>query len=332
MAITKCAVQQDMVRGGQAAQFTLRGNKRTEVYHVEFNALSDYPDAVATAVDPGSGTAVPALGSVDPRHSRRVAVSITPRILGGQGEGGINVAAVAVDYDTQTTFAGYSASSISFEADPVARMAEVEWGFRKEPRVRNFAIARKNRVTGNYDYGTWTTDTVAALAGVGFPVYTSIPITNSAGQPFDPPPMYNHITMVGIMERWQRTWDAAQALAYVRNDGAVNSDWFLGFPPGMCRIEDISARRRVESGELLWRVRYEVHIADHWLDVVPDVGFAKADEGSTLQIVDGNGIPSGAPVRLDGAGQPLANQQTDNTEYMIYFNHDLLPFSVLNLE
>lgn len=311
--------------GSQSAAFTNTGNNRVRSFMVITNDLNDFPDNIAVASH--GGFEIPAIGSADPQNSRRIARGITPIPRGGNEDDGYAFE-VQVSYDTSSTFAGIAADSFDYEPDPTLRLPEVQWSFLKEPVVARFARRRWNGTA--WVDGIWTT---VAREGGGPPsrVFSSIPYANSAGQPFDPPPMSYELTIVGVLERWERSWNGLAALQYMLDGGAVNSDSWLGFAPGMVRFENITATRRIEAGSLLYRVRYELHIREHWLDVYPDDGYGKIEDGKLVEIVDENGVPAGAPVRLDGTGQPLADQQDDPTVYRVFDRHPHLPFDVWNL-
>ncbi|GAH64211.1 unnamed protein product, partial [marine sediment metagenome] len=83
------------------------------------------------------------------------------------------------------------------------------------------------------------------------------PITNSAGDSFDPPPTRDFDDLVLRVVRNEPEFNALRAAEY---KGAVNSDVFLGFAPGIVRIEVFSGVKQYTAGLVYWKVTYEFYI------------------------------------------------------------------------
>lgn len=127
------------------------------------------------------------------------------------------------------------------------------------------------------------------------------PITNSAGQFFDPPPEMDDSRPVLTVTKNVPFFAYDVAIAY---QDAVNSDWFIGFAPGRAKVFNISGTSTTENINgvdwFYWRATVEIHFRR---------------EGWTLQLLDQGryelvndpqtGLPY-SPCR-DRLGQPLAD-------------------------
>jgi len=319
MAITKVTIA--LIEDGHSARYTDQGNQRVVRYLVHTNDVSeDYPDNIVEAEDPVTGLTIPALYDADPKSERRLVRSITPGGRGGlwkdpDGADGSYVCTVDVEYNTQSD-SGYVNSTNIWEPDPLLRVADESWAFQKVP------------VVAQYAHGIWASSIMQPGSWVQINdgggnknAYTSQKIVNSLGDPYDPPPMVDELTLVGVMERWEANWDGLQAIEYMAGGGAVNEDYWYSFNPGMVKIANITATRRFESGQRLWRVRYEVHVRQHWMAIVEDVGMVEV-------ALDGGGSVK-QRKRLNGSGQVLADSA--DSFYFAYRMNPWLPFAPLAL-
>lgn len=165
-----------------------------------------------------------------------------------------------------------------------------------------------------------------------------MPCSNSANQPYIPPPHKEDMRM-GI--KITRNEDIlaphpALALAYM---GAVNSDNFWGALPGQARCSSITVQRlqkQLPDGSVYpyLRATYDIKFMQTWNVNLLDSGdyWNKVITNNPLTIQK---IPfideSGNPIKglLDGSGNKLADGGTP--VYKSYQVYPSLPFSLLNL-
>lgn len=101
---------------------------------------------------------------------------------------------------------------------------------------------------------------------------TGIPMANSAGQPFDPPPMRDVTRPTMTYTRNEPNYILGEFTPFY--DG-VNEGWFFGAAPGQAKIMNITGNGPMSrNGIEFWEVTYEVHFrrTPWWLDEILDVG------------------------------------------------------------
>lgn len=82
------------------------------------------------------------------------------------------------------------------------------------------------------------------------------PITNSADEPFDPPPTQDIDDPVLYITRNEASFDPNILVTY---RGAVNSDTFYGAPAGEARMIDLGAQRVIVGTTVAyWKVNYAI--------------------------------------------------------------------------
>ena len=202
-------------------------------------------------------------------------------------------------------------------------------------------------------------DVSITFAGSNEPIDTDTegyPITNSAGEAFDPPITKDHSDMVIRYTRNERTYDKLVAADY---KDAVNSDTFLGFAPGHVLISMFDSVQ-MQAANLIYyrvsrefRVRYdEVKTRDGggaiqtqvfgWTKRIRDEGFREwvgtNTDGSPKykEILDGQGLKISQPQLLDGLGFKLSDAAIKNPPLpeLCFFKYDVhkkRAFSVLNI-
>ncbi len=163
---------------------------------------------------------------------------------------------------------------------------------------------------------------------VNYPMdVNGIPFTNTAGDPFDPPP---------------KTEETRQVLMFVRNDqqyveawaqqyrDSVNADVFLGYQPNQVKCRDIQGKRIYTADYgYYWQVSYEfefrigttvtVTAAEGGIDAIAGAGsapatvttgwYANINNTGLRQLVGGMGTPQ--QITIDGAliTSPVCLQQ-----------------------
>jgi len=207
---------------------------------------------------------------------------------------------VTVNYTTHS----FLGKDQSFEptADPLSQPWDIEWGFA----MSNEPIDRD--------------------------IYEK-PITNSAGEPFDPPITRDFADLILRIHRNQAAFNTAAAFIY---KDAINSDWFWGFAPKMVRCIDFSGRSARAADLFYWQVNYEFQIRrDGWKLKVFDAGYRQWNEAGTdyVNIQDEEGNPVAQPWPLNANGRKLTAQQI-YAGYAYFRQFDIyseLPFSFLEL-
>lgn len=158
----------------------------------------------------------------------------------------------------------------------------------------------------------------------------AVPVQNSAKQPFDPPLETQRHGLAFTITLNRATFSRNDADLYI---DSVNSDTFQGFGSGRVRCEDIVGEDDYARGVRYWIVTYTFWVRTPDWDVkVMDAGSVKRTNNGmnyiTEKITDRAGNPLGV-VKLDGAGQPLADGAT--TVYLTFRKHVRRPFADLNL-
>ena len=181
----------------------------------------------------------------------------------------------------------------------------------------------------------------ATALGSAAGLFTGVPVTNSCGVMYDPPPEIDYSRIQVSITRNQKKFDANNVLKY--ND-TVNSNAFqikqkkmkLDVPALGAKMQTIGGTRMVKEGLVYWRVSYEFHIDDifGWrMELLDrgygltslfdqDAGIARSTSdvpegmGQVQPIVNDNGFTPNEPVNLDGQGMPLKPNETP--VYLVY--------------
>jgi len=166
------------------------------------------------------------------------------------------------------------------------------------------------------------------------------PITNSAGQSFDPPITKECYDLGLRIVRNQPSYNKVQAADYL---GAVNSDYFYDYRPYLVKCTNYSSRT-MYSAITYYRVTYEFHIrlmadpitGDYhgWARRVMDEGllYKTTVEGKTvykkIKTEDSEDMPQ--PVRLNGSGGVIPAGNRD-AHFLYFAICKTRPFSALGL-
>ena len=192
--------------------------------------------------------------------------------------------------------------------DPLSRPAEISWS------------------QGSYSEVV----TKATLVG-GAGDTENHPITNSAGEPFDPPLEVEKSFLILTITRNQANFNQSAANSYTN---AYNSDTFFGFAAGTVKCKGISAVSVFEKNRHFWKATYVFEIRDAWDYEILDAGYWEVVGGNRVEIKFPNGRPLSAPWPLDGAGAKLtpAAVQAGSVFYRKFrVAGSRKAFSVLNL-
>ena len=146
---------------------------------------------------------------------------------------------------------------------------------------------------------------------------TGKPIVTKNGEPIEG--LTRPISDLGI--RLQKNFASFDPATFYLYSDCVNSDTFLGFPPGTLRIASIQADEQFytdeEGNEIVYfsiqveihaRKPYQVPAAKSWYKRVRHEGYYVKESGSTnraVKAIDKEGMPVSKPVLLDEEGFQL---------------------------
>lgn len=198
-----------------------------------------------------------------------------------------------------------------------------------------------------------------SFAGSNVQIDTDVdgyPITNSAGESFDPPITKDHSDLVLRYSRNEPTFDKIVAADY---KDAVNSDTFMGFGKSHVKCTIFEASQMRAATLMYYRVRYEFRIRYDevktrdtagdiqtrvfgWAKRVRDEGFREwtgmNEDGSPKyrEITDENGQKISQPQLLDGSGFKLSDASIKNPPlpelcFFKFVVNKERPFSALNI-
>lgn len=195
--------------------------------------------------------------------------------------------------------------------DPLLRPPEVSWShedFRRSILTGDFI----NSATGEVDIE----DAV---------------IANSAGDPFDPPPEVDDAHLILTVVRNQPFYDPLLAFDY---KNAVNSDTFLGFPPGVAKVREFTGQSAFENNKAFAKVtlRFEFRM-EGWDLRLLDAGYAgywMADKTVKATFVDRFAHPFASISPMDGKGNRLPDGSTDFV-YLRWRVNRYMPFAIFGL-
>lgn len=163
---------------------------------------------------------------------------------------------------------------------------------------------------------------------------------NSAGQIFDPPPMYDRADPVLVVDIILTSFNPDVALTY---NNSINSDPFLGGDPGQFRCK-ILAKRFQWRDQYRWRITYRfAYRAEGWQPQILDSGpkYRPADGADPVPFIDQDGNPMIG--LLDGHGKPLVwldetndaahanHEPTSAPVYLYFYPYLATPFAPLNI-
>ncbi|NIP28171.1 MAG: hypothetical protein GWN55_11580, partial [Phycisphaerae bacterium] len=184
-----------------------------------------------------------------------------------------------------------------------------------------------------------------------------IPITNSAGESFDPPITKPYSDMIIRYTRNEQTFDRLVAADY---KNAVNSDTFLGFDAGHVMCTMFEADQMIAGTLTYYKVRYEFRVRYDevktkdsggstqtqvfgWKKRIRDEGYRERTgetnpDGSPKYspIQDENGQNVSQPHLLDGSGKKLKDSVIQDpplpeTCFLKFEVHKKRAFSTLNI-
>jgi len=152
---------------------------------------------------------------------------------------------------------------------------------------------------------------------------------NSAGDPFDPPPMFEETHFVLTHVRNEVSYSAVQAFAYINS---INNAAWLGAGKGEVKMERYAGVKKYANDDIYWEVTREFHWNPEGWDplLVLDAGprFINVD-GDLVWAEDDYGVQSTALIRLNGGGGKL--DKDDESQWMEFKMYKEMDFSVFNI-
>lgn len=158
------------------------------------------------------------------------------------------------------------------------------------------------------------------------------PLVTSAGEVFDPPPMYDESRPVVTIRRNESQFNVSLAVQY---QNAVNSDFFFGVQPRCAKLRSISASQQNTKGVFYWQVTYVIAFRrESWdLRMLNYGSFALAAAGSTetTPFKSKDGSLRYGLLKTDGTAVSATAFTSTDVNILTYRIHVEKPFSSLNL-
>jgi len=272
----------------------------------------------ARIAETASGRKVPTIGTTHPSDA-------FARVIDSQVDsmGDLRTFRVDVTWSTRSRFAGFTLSGSTEDQDfqienPLAR--PWVWSFGVRPIER--PVERAYRVVDSGfggDVGTTT-----------YPLTTEV--TNSAGQPYDPPLLEDDYIITMSVTRYEpaSSFSPLKCLAW---SGVINSvPWAMAsdiiWPKWTAKCTGLSAVTEYTARQYWWLVTYNVEFKwDDWTRSVLDAGWSYIENQRRLTATDDDGEPAAYPILLNGAGGKLA--QGGTPEYRRYLTRRTRDFATL---
>lgn len=263
-------------------------------YRRIFQVLTDTPLTHADQVRDAAG--MPLIGDAHPRDSGSVVQRIIPRQVDEKPE----LWDVIVEYSSRSSQGGIS------DSNPLDRPPRFDWSTRR----RTIPVV-KTRFGCNDSQS-----------------FVSQAIANSAGEPFDPPPLINESNMVLRITRNEAFFDP-DGIESLLN--CTNLEEFQGFEACSWLFTDVTSTRSFEGDNVFDTVTYtfERDIGGWQLELL-DQGYYEKASGKLKPARDEteNALPS-KPVLLDGNGVKLA--LGSNPVFLDFNVYEAKSFAPLNL-
>lgn len=259
------------------------------VFLVLVDDLSTHPDQVKDAIG------IPTLNEVHPRDSGSKVQRIIPRQMDDHPE----LWEVSVEYSSR------SSQGSQTNPDPLLRPASFDWSTSR----RTVPVTKTKKSCGDSNE------------------FTSQAITNSAGEPFDPPPVIPDSSLVLRITRNEPLFDP-EVRQFLN---CTNMEVFQGFDGCTVLFSDVAATRVFEGDIEFDRVTYTFEINDSdWELELLDQGYYELVSGELKPARDGTeGTLPSKPVLLDGAGRKLASGE--DPEFLAFGVFEAKDFGEMSL-
>ncbi len=260
-----------------------------------------------------------------PSDDKALCVSVRPE----QNDSNPYIWFLSAEYTTDYILQDFS--------DPQFKLPEIEWELEERQVICPGLLQKiqKTVVTpvfiGGHALNRTTIETI---------VFNNAP-ANSAGQPFDPPPLYDKCDPVLCIENTVVDFSITNAMIY---NNSLNNDKFLGADPGQIRCK-IKAKRFQWRDQFRWTVNYRfAYRAEGWQIQVLDYGLQyKGDDENDTNLYkfkdkDGDpcfGLLDGTGKALDHANPPgkkVASPNNFPPEFITMSAYPMCPFAGLRIE
>ena len=159
------------------------------------------------------------------------------------------------------------------------------------------------------------------------------PITNSAGETFDPPVSRLFFDSQVTVTRNVPFHDQAFALSYKgkANAGSFNVDGHLVNPEKALVVGWSGQNGLIQNGFTYARETIRIALrGDGWKRNLLDQGYTERDGANRQQVIkDDSGAPMNQPVKLDGAGHRL--EEGAAAVFLVKEVYDVIDYSGINL-
>jgi hypothetical protein len=160
------------------------------------------------------------------------------------------------------------------------------------------------------------------------------PISTTAGEVFDPPPMFDESRPVVTIRRNEASFNPLLALEY---QNSVNSDVFFGCKPRTAKLRSITADQHSEKGYFYWQVTYVIAFRRETWDLrsinYGSYYLVTAGSTSTAPFINRDGSLRFGYIKADGTalGVNPASSDVVANSILTFRIHIEKPFSSLNL-
>jgi hypothetical protein len=281
------------------------------VFTVHCDTIAEDIENVKEAVDPRTALAVPHIGDVHPEVPNDGGTAYCIDVKAKQRSDSPELWTVTAEYSTVL---------VASNPNPLLRPARVRWDEAQYQKA-----AQK-----------------ATFYPEGGGEKTDHPVTNSAGDPFDPPLLDDEPRGVLVVRKNLRLFPRAQLKTH-RN--RLNFDTWYDFPKGTVKLQSITSDDFTVEGEVgYWPVTYVFHVLyaegvnpnEGWVDSVLDQGMHELDANGkkTPILARPHGAQFSAMAPLDGQGHALSEAEiiAGNFKYRRFLRYKFAAFADLHLD
>lgn len=229
-------------------------------------------------------------------------------------------------------------SELSAESAGSRTVWRVTGTYREDILIQSAATPLEEPTQVSWGSNTYIEPVVNTIFGTS--------VTNSAGQPFDPPLTQERVTLIATITYNSESFDPDLPMEY---QGKINQSatpiGTITVPARMARIIEISGIANIFEDISYFNVTIKVEInpkitkdsqgntiAQGWDREVLDQGiFGLDDDDNLVRLATDDGEEVTEPLKLNGAGKKL-DPQTLDPVFLIYFTYELADFGPLNLE
>jgi hypothetical protein len=241
-------------------------------------------------------------------------------------------------FDPNTGQSGDAASPAQRSADPTLLRPSLTISQQQVHQIARFGFKLKVYDSLGTVYSDTDGDPSTLPEAKTREVDNTIEITNSAGDPFDPPVEVEVMRDVITIEDHVRNINLAAEAALAN---VTNSDTYLGYEPRTLKLISNERTFQYQNGFWYWtRKRSFAHNPATWDIIIPDVGYREFIPGSqgdeenkahwraiTEETLGREPQPPGE--RLNGRGRRVTDPTDKGTYWLRYVYFPLTEFAVL---